>query len=435
MANWPFIPARDFRSLPIGGRTPRLVVIHDMEAVESDSTAEDVASYFQHPDKPSSAHICVTPETAVLTSALEWQAAGDLIAGSSLIGVDEFSRDTKGRRLRPCIVLSSGRRLAECVKVLMEDGRTTVCSAEHLWLTQVGSHTGKWEWVAADALRVGDRLCAPLKVWLPGDEQTAWLAGFLDGEGCLHKSSQEMSFSQVIGKGVIEHACSLLDSAGIPYRSFHRKRTNAKHSAILIVNVSGVQGNLELLGRSRPIRFLPRASSLWEGRAISSRSFSSTLRISSINHVGRREVVPLETSTRTYIANGIVSHNCVDNNSIVQCVYDKDVAYAAPGANRDGIQIELAGFGSQTRTQWLDVYSVAVLSLASDAAAQYCIKYRIPAVHLTNAQLKAGKKGIIGHYQASEVYKKSDHTDPGSEFPWDTYIAMVQQFIYDRRAA
>jgi N-acetyl-anhydromuramyl-L-alanine amidase AmpD len=129
------------------------------------------------------------------------------------------------------------------------------------------------------------------------------------------------------------------------------------------------------------------------------------------------------------------AHICVDANSIVQCVYDSDVAYAAPGANHDGIQIELAGYGSQTREQWLDTYSVAVLTYAADATSQYCTKYSIPAVHLTNAQLKAGKKGIIGHYQASEVYKKSDHTDPGKNFPWDVFITMVEQFLKDRRAA
>lgn len=126
------------------------------------------------------------------------------------------------------------------------------------------------------------------------------------------------------------------------------------------------------------------------------------------------------------------AHICVDNNSIVQSVRDSHIAYAAPGCNHDGIQIELAGFGSQTRNQWLDVYSVGVLAMGADATSQYCLKYSIPAVHLTNAQLKAGKKGIVGHYQVSEVYKKSDHSDPGIAFPWDIFVSMVQQFIKDR---
>lgn len=143
------------------------------------------------------------------------------------------------------------------------------------------------------------------------------------------------------------------------------------------------------------------------------------------------EVIAHDFNTRP-ASSKASAHICVDNNSIVQCVYDSDVAYAAPGCNSDGIQIELAGYGNQSRAQWMDQYSVSVLSLAADATAQYCIKFAIPVVHLTNAQLKAGKKGIVGHYQVSEVYKKSDHSDPGKDFPWDVFMAMVAQFVKDR---
>ena len=45
--------------------------------------------------------------------------------------------------------------------------------------------------------------------------------------------------------------------------------------------------------------------------------------------------------------NKVSAHLCIDNNSIIQCVLDNDVAYAAPGANHNGIQLELAGFASQ----------------------------------------------------------------------------------------
>src|SRR4051812_38628397 len=56
------------------------------------------------------------------------------------------------------------------------------------------------------------------------------------------------------------------------------------------------------------------------------------------------------------------AHLCIDSNSIVQCVRDNDVAFAAPGCNNDGIQIELAGFGRQTRAEWLDTYGIAMLA-------------------------------------------------------------------------
>lgn len=123
------------------------------------------------------------------------------------------------------------------------------------------------------------------------------------------------------------------------------------------------------------------------------------------------------------------AHLCIDSDSIVQCVWDRDVAYAAPGANSDGIQFELAGYARQTREEWLDPYSRAVLELAARAGAQYCRKFSIPPVHLSNAELMAGARGLIGHRQASQVYKKSDHMDPGDFFPWDVLIARVKAYL------
>lgn len=120
------------------------------------------------------------------------------------------------------------------------------------------------------------------------------------------------------------------------------------------------------------------------------------------------------------------AHICVDNDSTIQCVMDNNVAWAAPGANNDGIQIELAGYGKQTKDEWMDDYSKALLERAADATAQYCLKYGIPVVHLTNEELEAGKKGIVGHVQVSQVYKKSNHTDPGPNFPWLYFISQVE---------
>jgi len=118
---------------------------------------------------------------------------------------------------------------------------------------------------------------------------------------------------------------------------------------------------------------------------------------------------------------------CVDNQEVIQSVKDSRVAYAAPGANHDGVHVELVGYQSQTKGQWIDNYSLGVLVLGASAVAQYCLKYDIPAIHLSDGELKSGVKGIVGHEQVSRVYHKSDHTDPGPNFPWDLFISMVQE--------
>lgn len=125
------------------------------------------------------------------------------------------------------------------------------------------------------------------------------------------------------------------------------------------------------------------------------------------------------------------AHVCVDADSVVQCVHDRDVAYAAPGCNHDGISIELAGFMAQSREEWLDAYGAALLHRAADVVAQYCIKYDMPPRKLTDTELAGGARGIVGHDQVSRVYKKSDHQDPGPHFPWDAFM----QYVGERYAA
>ncbi|HET7230945.1 MAG TPA: N-acetylmuramoyl-L-alanine amidase [Longimicrobium sp.] len=145
------------------------------------------------------------------------------------------------------------------------------------------------------------------------------------------------------------------------------------------------------------------------------------------------EVIAKDFATTSEVKS---AHVCVDTDSIVQCVLDNDVAFAAPGANSDGIQIELAGFAKLTRKEWLSPEGVLVLNMGANAAAQYCLKYDIPVKHLTNKELADKKnRGLIGHVQATQVFgPKGGHTDPGPGFPWDFFLERVQKHLEARAA-
>lgn len=127
------------------------------------------------------------------------------------------------------------------------------------------------------------------------------------------------------------------------------------------------------------------------------------------------------------------AHICVDDKEIIQSVMDNDIAWAAGHhANQIGVHIEIIGYGKQTLAEWLDWYSVAALALASDAAAQYCLKYGLPPVRLTVPQIIAGNKGICGHVDFTNAYHESDHQDPGPNFPWDYFMKSVNNFYQAR---
>jgi N-acetyl-anhydromuramyl-L-alanine amidase AmpD len=126
------------------------------------------------------------------------------------------------------------------------------------------------------------------------------------------------------------------------------------------------------------------------------------------------------------------AHVCVDSDSRVRCVEDHDTAWAAPGANADGLQLEIAGYMRQTRQQWLDAFSRAALDQAAQQTAQWCLLYDIPPRRLTRAELRADRRGITCHADVSAVYRLSDHTDPGDGFPWDVFLARVQHHLGSR---
>jgi N-acetyl-anhydromuramyl-L-alanine amidase AmpD len=125
------------------------------------------------------------------------------------------------------------------------------------------------------------------------------------------------------------------------------------------------------------------------------------------------------------------AHYCIDGDSVVQCVRDEDVAWHAPGANHDGLGFEHAGKAAQVARDWGDDYSLSCLELSAELVAEKCREYGIPAVWLHAADLKAGKRGITGHVQVSEAFRRSDHSDPGKDFPVEKYLGLVRKHLGD----
>lgn len=119
------------------------------------------------------------------------------------------------------------------------------------------------------------------------------------------------------------------------------------------------------------------------------------------------------------------AHYCVDADSVVQCVADVDTAFAAPGANHDGIQIEMSGRASQTAEQWDDDFSRRTLARTARLVADLCERHNIPAVYVDEAGLLAGARGITTHAAVSKAWRKSTHTDPGRGFPMDHFLELV----------
>ncbi len=127
------------------------------------------------------------------------------------------------------------------------------------------------------------------------------------------------------------------------------------------------------------------------------------------------------------------AHYAVDNDSITQCVLEKDIAYHTPGAiggrfvNDFSIGIEHAGYAEQSAEGWSDAYSTAMLERSAELVAEICRRHSIPVRRLTVEDLKLGNvHGITGHDACTKATGTGSHWDPGPHFPWAWFLERVQ---------
>jgi peptidoglycan hydrolase-like protein with peptidoglycan-binding domain len=129
------------------------------------------------------------------------------------------------------------------------------------------------------------------------------------------------------------------------------------------------------------------------------------------------------------------AHYYVDSDSVVQGVPDHVVAFAAPGANHNGLQIEHAGYARQSTAEWLDDFGVRMLWLSAQLVARKARERSLPIRFVRAADLlKKGARGITTHHEVSIAFGRSDHHDPGPGFPMTWYLEQVQ-LAFDSQAA
>lgn len=124
---------------------------------------------------------------------------------------------------------------------------------------------------------------------------------------------------------------------------------------------------------------------------------------------------------------GASYHYVFDTDDVIPVVPENVVAYAAGGANNDGVHACFPGKASQTREQWLDPVSSAMIDRAAEWLLDRSLALHIPLVWLTVADVRAGLWGVTDHATISLAYKKSTHTDPGAAFPRDVLMQRAHK--------
>ncbi len=139
---------------------------------------------------------------------------------------------------------------------------------------------------------------------------------------------------------------------------------------------------------------------------------------------------------------GTSTHLFVDTDTALMEVRYSDTAHAARAkGNACGIQVELCGRAGQTDAQWHDAASLPTLRLAAREVAAICREFNLPPRRLPVAEVRAAyynpagqrPKGICGHIDVTHAYPedRGSHTDPGVNFPWPEFLAMVAAELGD----
>jgi hypothetical protein len=117
------------------------------------------------------------------------------------------------------------------------------------------------------------------------------------------------------------------------------------------------------------------------------------------------------------------------------CVADAAIAWHAP-PNQHSIGIEITADGGNasafnptshayTRAQWLSPEVWPAVARAASRTRELCLRLGVPIVLLSVADLVAGKRGVCGHDDVSAAWHQTNHSDPGPNFPWAEFMALV----------
>jgi hypothetical protein len=291
---------------------------HRIEGV-GEVDAEDLLALLDadnvHDVGPDEVGFCVDPSARVLTRDLRWIPAGELEAGQPIWGFDEEicwnelanGESVKDRRWRSAVVVAAERKQLPSSHIRLDDGTVIIASDDHRWL--VGERLRDRRWVRTSDLKVDaghltSKIARLLPTWSPElSWEAGWLAGIMDGEACLtlRKGKNNYAIHIYQNQGpVLDEIRRVIDL--FDFRSYEYGHKD--HSASTISLRGGLREVAAFLGSIRPHRLLAKFD--LDGKRLRVMEYR---RVISVEPLGMREVVALQTSTKTFVCEGLASHN------------------------------------------------------------------------------------------------------------------------------
>lgn len=292
----------------------------------------------------SECRYCLTPDALILTDDLKWKPLGELKEGNTLLAFSENSvgKAEQRRHWEKSVVTHVHRDYQDVFDVELENGDHIKTTANHKWLVRSGH--GGCQWIATKDMWIKGYNISGKKKSGPHTERTTtivckpfevvhqvmsydsgWLAGMIDADGHLtqqniHDTDGTIRYGFRVGVAqcdkyphIQRKIIELLEKFTCNNRPCRQsmdksiKKTPLKSnypSWQFLVTGSNVE-KLQFLMRVRP----KKLAKLDVNKLGMVRSKYDT-KVKSIKPLGKQEIVVMETSTHTFIANGYMMHNC-----------------------------------------------------------------------------------------------------------------------------
>ena len=287
---------------------------------------------------------CLTPDALILTADLRWIPLGEIKEGDEIVGFTEIGRGKaeNRRHWEKGIVTHIHRDYAEVYDVELENGDHIKTTADHKWLVE--SNAG-YKWTETQGLWIngyniyGEKktgphtektttvVCKPFLVCHQEKSfEAGWLAGMIDADGhiCqqnIHDEDGTIRYGFRIGVAqseaymdICEDIVRLLEkytNNNKPCRQWmqknrcHERGINAKLQTWQFLITGTNVEKLQFLMKVRPHKM--KKVDINKLGMVRSRY---NTKVKSITPLGKQEIVVMETSTHTFIANGYMMHNC-----------------------------------------------------------------------------------------------------------------------------
>ncbi|MCI0560234.1 MAG: hypothetical protein MN733_17245, partial [Nitrososphaera sp.] len=261
---------------------------------------------------------CVAPETRLLTEKLSWERANDLKEGQILVGFDE-KIGGYSPKFKPAEITSVCEVLKPSVRIIT-DKATVVCSIDHLWPVRrkvkgTNNNNKHLSWVRTDELNVKDSISYFAEPWVEDcSKEAGYIAGLMDGEGSLSVGEKHAGVTISQNEGVVlDELTQILRQKGF---SFSVKPVKRKKKLRIVYFTGSNRPGIRSLGIFRPRRLLAKATErMLYGRRIWS-GHSKRAKVLKIENLGIQKLVSISTTSRTFIAEGLLSHNCNAENLV-----------------------------------------------------------------------------------------------------------------------